>query len=205
MKRILILFAHPSLRRSRIQRALAKAARLVPGVTFHDLYEEYPDFFINVRREQELLAEHDIVIFQHPFYWYSTPPIMKQWQDLVLQHGWAYGEQGRMLEGKWWMHVLSTGGRADAYCCTGYNRFTIRQLLTPLEQTAHLCRMIFIPPYVLYSTFSVSDAQLEAHVRGYRSLLENMRDGGLEAGDLLRHDTLPNMPDPKLWQDSPEP
>ena len=33
-------------------------------MTFNDLYEAYPDFDVDVKREQELLAAHEIVVFQ---------------------------------------------------------------------------------------------------------------------------------------------
>ena len=72
-----------------MQRPLRDAAAANPRVTVHDLYEAYPDFDIDA--EQRLLEAHDIVIFQQPFYWYSVPPLIKQWCDLVLEHGWAYG------------------------------------------------------------------------------------------------------------------
>ncbi|MDF7639407.1 NAD(P)H-dependent oxidoreductase [Lactobacillus sp. ESL0791] len=26
---------------------------------------------------------------QFPFYWYSCPPLLKKWEDDVLEHGWA--------------------------------------------------------------------------------------------------------------------
>ena len=190
MKRILVLFAHPRLRRSRIQRALADAVRGVEGVTFHDLYEAYPDFHIDVEREQDLLTEHDVIVCQQPFYWYSTPPILKQWEDLVLEHGWAYGHNGTALRSKWWMHVMSTGGSAEAYCSEGQNRYTVRQLLAPLEQTAMLCGMVFLPPLVVHSSFRVTDAELHGHAQRYRSFLESLRDGRIEARKLLSTGTL---------------
>ena len=102
---ILILFAHPALQNSRVQIKAAEAVKSLEGVTFHDLYEEYPDLGIDHKREQALLLRHDIYIFHHPFYWYSTPAILKEWQDLVLTHGWAYGRKGTALRGR---RMLST-------------------------------------------------------------------------------------------------
>ena len=52
------------------------------------------------KREQELLLQHKIIVWQHPFYWYSSPALLKEWIDLVLEHGWAYGRKGDMLKGK---------------------------------------------------------------------------------------------------------
>ena len=48
MARVLVLFAHPAFQKSRIHRELVVAARRVDGVTFHDLYEAYPDFDVDV-------------------------------------------------------------------------------------------------------------------------------------------------------------
>ena len=73
---------------------MAAAAREVPGITFIDLYAEYPRFDIDIDREQARLVEAGIILFQFPLFWYSTPSIIKVWQDLVLEHGFAYGSEG---------------------------------------------------------------------------------------------------------------
>jgi glutathione-regulated potassium-efflux system ancillary protein KefG len=103
-----------------------EAVRGLGGVTVNDLYESYPELDIDVDREQRLLLEHDVVIFQHPFYWYSTPAILKEWQDLVLEHGWAYGHGGSALRGKWMMSALTAGGSEEAYRGAGPQGFTVR-------------------------------------------------------------------------------
>lgn len=178
---VLILFAHPAIRSSRVNRQLAGAVRDLEGVTFHDLYEAYPDLDIDVRREQDLLLRHDVVVFQHPFFWYSTPAILKEWQDLVLEHGWAYGHDGRALEGKTLVSAISTGGVEEAYCAKGSNRFSMRQLLAPIEQTARLCGMKYLPPFVVHGTFRLSEGEIEGHAKDYRRLIEGLRDGRVPA------------------------
>ena len=178
--RILVLFAHPAFQRSRVNRVLVAAARKVVGVTFHDLYEAYPDFDIDVAKEQELLLAHDYVVFQHPFFWYSTPAILKEWQDLVLKHGWAYGSEGTALQGKTLFSVISTGGMEEAYQHEGHNRFTMRELLAPIEQTARLCGMHFLPPFVVHGTLRMTPDVMEGHGRDYGRLLEAIRDGTVD-------------------------
>ena len=175
--RILVLFAHPALQKSRVNRVIAGAARNLPGVTFHDLYEAYPDFGIDVGKEQELLIAHDVVVFHHPFFWYSTPAILKEWQDLVLEHGWAYGSQGTALRGKILFNVITTGGREAAYQREGHNRFTMKELLAPIEQTGRLCGMDFLPPFVAHGTHRMTHEEMEGHRTDYRRLLEAIRDG----------------------------
>lgn len=176
-QRVLVLFAHPAFHRSRVQRALLNAARTVVGVTVHDVYDAYPDFDIDVTREQALLASHDVIVWQHPFFWYSTPAIVKQWQDLVLTHGWAYGREGTALHGKQWMHAVSAGGGAAAYTPEGRNRHSVEQLLAPLAQTARLCGMTWLPPFVVHGTHVLTNEDLATHAQSYAALLTALRDG----------------------------
>ena len=175
--RVLVLFAHPAFHRSRVQRALADAVRDLAGVTFHDLYERYYDFHLDVGHEQRLLTAHDLIVFQHPLYWYSSPALLKEWLDLVLEYGFAYGEKGTALHGKRLLSVLSAGGPQDAYTKEGYNRFTLGELLTPFEQTARLCGMEYLPPFVVHNSRALDDEEIGRHAREYRRRLEELRDG----------------------------
>lgn len=175
--RVLILFAHPSLDRSEINISLAKSAQACDGIDLVDLYAEYPDFQIDIDREQQRLLDHDVIIFLHPLYWYSTPAILKEWQDLVLEHGFAYGTNGDKLHGKIFFNAISAGGPEDAYMSGGFNNFKIRELLFPLEQTANLCGMIYLPPFALFSSrTAVEDHRLKHHMVEWTQLLESLRD-----------------------------
>ena len=179
MARVLVLFAHPALEKSRVHRRLVDEVPRHPSLTFQDLYEAYPRLDIDVAREQALLVSHDVVAFQFPFYWYSTPPILKQWQDLVLEHGWAYGSRGTALQGKTLLCAVSTGGRAEAYRPEGYNRFSVRQLLAPIEQTARLCGMRFLPPWLVSGTHRMTPADIADAGRRYGSLLTGLLEDRL--------------------------
>lgn len=185
-RRILILFAHPALEKSRVNRVLVEAVRNLSGVYFHDLYEAYPDFHIDVKHEQSLLVEHDLYILHHPLFWYSTPAILKEWQDLVLEHGWAYGTNGNALRGKLMMSTLTTGGRESAYQPNGYNRFTIRQFLVPIEQTAYLCGIDYLPPFIAHGTHQMIPEEIKRHASDYRRVVEALRDDLVDL-DAARH------------------
>jgi glutathione-regulated potassium-efflux system ancillary protein KefG len=180
MQRILLIFAHPALEKSRVNSVLLDAIRSVDGITVNDLYDRYPDFYIDVRHEQALLLDHNIIIFHHPFYWYSAPPLIKQWQDLVLEHGWAYGSKGKALHGKTTFNIISAGGGKQAYRKDGFNRFSIREFLAPFDQTAKLCGMTFLAPYVLHGTHRMEKDELLMHGRAVISLLESLRDEKLD-------------------------
>jgi glutathione-regulated potassium-efflux system ancillary protein KefG len=189
--RILILFAHPALEKSRVNRQLIRAVQGLDSVTLHDLYEQYPNFHINVKLEQDLLRSHDIIVFQHPFYWYSSPALLKEWQDLVLEHGFAYGHNGTALRGKKFLSAITTGGSEQAYCRQGHNYFTIRELLTPFEQTARLCGMEYLPPFVITGTHQLRQAdQIAPYAEAYRMALVALRDGTLDWPTLIQQKTL---------------
>jgi len=185
--RVLILFAHPALEKSRVNRRLIAAVQDLENVTINDLYEQYPDFYIHVKREQELLLSHDVIVFQHPFYWYSCPALVKQWEDLVLQYGFAYGKEGTKLEGKWVLTAITTGGSRSTYGREGLNYFTIRELLTPFEQTARFCGMVYLPPFVVSGTFLLrSETEIAIYAAMYRDVIERLRDGHFNAADFQR-------------------
>lgn len=182
--KILVLFAHPKISDSIVQVEMLERIRGLDDVTVHDLYAAYPDFLIDVEREQALLLQHDLIIFQHPFYWYSSPAIIKEWQDLVLEHDWAYGGRGNKLHGKFLMNAISTGGPQNFYAHGGKNRFEIRELLNPFNQTAYLCGMGWLEPFAIYVGRRIPPADLSQQAEKYRDLAVGLRDGTL---DPLKH------------------
>lgn len=167
-----------------------EAASQIGSISVVDLYAKYPRHDIDVDEEQARLLEHDAIVFQFPLYWYSTPSLLKEWQDLVLEHGFAYGENGVALKDKLWLCAVTAGAAQSAYAVDGAQRFPLRQLLSPLEATANLCRMPFLAPYTLFGTLGVDDAERQAHVRGYVNLLEALRDDRLDLDAARRADLL---------------
>ena len=177
MSRLIVYYAHPGHKYSHANREMARAAQQVDGITYVDLYRDYPRFDIDADREQQRLLDHEVVLFQFPLFWYSTPSILKEWQYLVLEHGFAYGSGGDQLEGKRMLLAIAAAGPADAYSPGGYQHYPIRDFLRPLEQTARLCSMRFSAPYVLFASLKASaDGRIERHADGYRRLLCAIRD-----------------------------
>lgn len=171
----LIVWAHPNPNGSRAGSGLLRGARDLPHVLIHELYLEYPDYTIDVRREQRLLTEHDTIVLQFPFYWYSVPPLLKKWLDDVLEEGFAYGRDGTYLHGKTLRTVVTTGGPTRSYQPEGYNRYTMAELLLPLRATAALCGMDFEEPFIVHGTRTVSDEVIESQANSYRAVLDAVR------------------------------
>lgn len=175
MKKILVLLAHPKYEKSRANQVLIGAVEDLPGLTVRDLYELYPDFNIDVAAEQAALQAHDLVVWHHPIYWYSCPPLLKQWIDLVLEVGWAYGKGGEQLRGKSIFNAVTSGGSREVYQVDGRNRFTLRQFLAPFDQTAWLCHMRYLPPFAIQGTHRLDDAALQAQAEAYRLRLQALQ------------------------------
>ena len=186
MNKILILFAHPRFEKSKTNRALLKNIEQRQGVTLNDLYEQYPDFNIDVDREKELLLAHQIIIWHHPFYMYSAPALLKQWIDLVLEYGWAHGKDGDFLKNKIIFNAITAGGTREVYAAGGYNRYTMREFLLPFEQTATLCKMIYLPPFAVQGTHLLTGVTLKHHVALYHALIDRLVVGDFDIGAMKK-------------------
>ncbi|HDL7645567.1 TPA: NAD(P)H-dependent oxidoreductase [Yersinia enterocolitica] len=172
MPRILVLTAHRKPDESRINHRLIEAIRPLPNVTVHELIREYPDFQIAVAREQALLESHDVIVMMFPFYWYSSPAILSEWQDAVLTYGFAYGSSGDKLRGKPLQLVVSTGGKAQDYTPQGYNRYPALDLLLPFHAMANLTGMDYLPPFLVQGANEMSEDTLDRYVQGVVGMMK---------------------------------
>lgn len=185
--KVLILFAHPLFEKSMVNKTLLDYIPKSDDITIHDLYETYPEFDINVKYEQKLIEAHDIIIWQHPMYWYSCPPILKQWIDLVLEYGWAYGKSGNALRNKILFQVITTGGSKSNYSETGRDRYTIPELLEPFHQTAKVCGMEYLPPFVVHGTHNITQTECETEGELYRKFLEYIVNKNFSIQEIEKH------------------
>jgi glutathione-regulated potassium-efflux system ancillary protein KefF len=169
--RIALIYAHPYPNRSRAGRTLLASVSSLDSVKIRSLYERYPDFSIDVGAEQALLKDAELIVWQHPIYWYGPPPLMSLWFEKVLARGWAYGKGGDALRGKACLWVPTTGGDTDAYREGGMHGHSFDKYVAPVEQTARFCGMIWQPPLVLHGSHHTTDDQLHALGLEYRDRL----------------------------------
>jgi len=192
-QKILILLFHPLQHKSRVNRELVKSVEDIEGVTIRSMYDLYPDFHVDVQEEQTLLKEHDVIVWQHPFYWYSSPSLLKEWIDIVLEHGFAYGREGKALKGKKVMTAISAGGRREVYQEGGFPRYTIRQLLAPFEQTVNLCNMHYLPPFVVHGTHLLDEQGIAKAGNDYRKVIQALRDDIFNEEELYDNEYLNDL------------
>lgn len=166
-----VLVFHPHFDQSRTNKALAAAAEDVDGVQVRYLYELYPDFTIDVAAEQAVLTATDRIVLQFPMYWYSSPALVKQWEDDVLTHGWAYGSTGTALHGKELLLAVSPGAPGTNYTREGGFRYRVTDLLRPFQATSNLIGTRFVTPFVTAGAMAISDDDLAARAREYAAHL----------------------------------
>lgn len=173
MPSVLVLISHPNIGQSRINSALKAVARDIPQVTVHHLDEAYSSGRIDVENEKSLLESHEVVVWQFPWYWYSTPALLKLWQDQVLTKGWAYGG-GNALRGKKLLLVVSTGGSEDSYSTDGAHGVTMDELLLPIATTARILGMELLPPFITHGVRHVTDSELDELSQSFASSLRGL-------------------------------
>lgn len=170
MKTVVLVF-HPNLKHSRVNSALAQRVADLPNVTVRYLYDIYPGGNIDVAKEQAVLSQADRIVLQFPMYWYSSPALLKQWQDDVLTYGWAYGSKGKALLGKQLMVAISLGAPESDYQPDGEMGHTVEEFLLPLETMAKYTNMQYVKPFVTGGSLSIDDQQIAAQAERYRAIL----------------------------------
>lgn len=169
----LILVFHPHLKDgSRVNaRLLAElTAQGEDDIIVRDEYAEYPNFSVNADTEHELLEAADRVILQFPFYWYSSPALLKEWEDEVITAGWAYAG-AHALKGKELKLVVTTGSDAAKYRKDGEYSHTMEELLSPFEVVAYKVGMNYAEPFLVQGTATIGDAELDQAAADYVSAI----------------------------------
>ena len=142
MSKVLVVVAHPDIEKSLANKAIVeKFKTLHPDAEIDELYKLYPNFKIDVKKEQEKLLKAYVVILQFPMFWYNAPALMRQWFESVLEHGFAYGSKGKALEGKKLIVSVTCGAPLDAFKEGGFQNYTIEDLTKGFHQLANLCSM----------------------------------------------------------------
>lgn len=177
MSKTLILLFHPDLSGSRANAALAGTALRLPDVEVIDMYALYPDGSIDAEQEVARLLSADRIVLQFPIQWYSTPPLLKAWQDAVLTRMYYvhYETEGRLLEGTPLLIATTAGNVPAAYAADGANKFTMAELLRPLEATAHRCGLPWQSPFVLFQANRLDDIALYGAAKTYAQRLADWR------------------------------
>lgn len=173
MTETLIILSHPGFAGSRANRALADAAAALPGVEVAHLEGLYPDGRIDADAEVARLVAAERIVLQFPVQWYSTPPLLKAWQDAVLTRMFYVNPrtEGDLIAGRPLMVAATAGNTQAAYTAGGANLFPLAELLKPLRSTARRCGLDWREPFLVHGAKAATDADLAAAGRAYAGRL----------------------------------
>ncbi|MES2126345.1 MAG: NAD(P)H-dependent oxidoreductase [Pseudomonadota bacterium] len=132
----------------------------------------------DIQAELDKVLRADLLIFNFPIYWFSTPAIMKGWFDRVLISGACYGgvrfyERGG-LAGKKAMLAVTVGGQPHMLVEGGIHG-ELNEMLRPiLRGTLAYTGMTVLPPFVAHHVPYISEDARRALLDAYRSRLQGL-------------------------------
>jgi putative NADPH-quinone reductase len=166
-----LLLAHPTFPTSRANRALLSALTGTPDLEVAELYSLYPDGRIDGPAEHDRLLRATRLVLQFPLQWYSTPALLKEWQDAVLTPlFYLQPEIAAATAGLPLFAATTTGGPLSSYR-RGGAAMTINELFAPLRATARKCRWEWQPPFAVHDVRNLDDAALAKVGEDYRGAL----------------------------------
>lgn len=157
----LIVFAHTFWSDSRVNKALLELAKTLSNVTINNLSTTYLDGKINSEAEIALLKGSDKIIFQFPLFWFSTPSILKEWEDRVLTPI-LYGDNPQLLKNKIFQIITTLGGSKSSY--DGHHGFGLKELLSPINHSFAYLGCKVEEPFAIYSA-SVSNLPTDEYLK----------------------------------------
>jgi len=171
----LVIVSHPIIEDSSTQQFLRESLP-AQGVTWHHLEAAYPDGEIDVEQEQHQLLQFDRILFQFPFYWYSSPPLLKHWQDTVLTESYAYGKNGGRIAGKEFGLILSVGVNENEYQAGGEEGFTLSELTKPYQALAAKCGLVYMPIFAISKFDYMNEDRKKELLIAYQQYLTKKND-----------------------------
>lgn len=169
---ILLLISHPDYPKSRINKALAQKAGLLPNVTVRHLDEVQKENHYSIEEEFALLRKASCVIWLFPVHWYNAPPSLRLWQDEVLSPI-LYGSEN-FLKGKKVLVACSAGAAEETFSPTGLNRFTAEEMLRPMQMTTNACSMEWQKPFLTFGAATLTDEQINGAAEEFVLLLQKL-------------------------------
>lgn len=144
MAKIVSIYAHPNHKASLAnQLIMEEFKKLLPSLDAADLGALYPNYKMDIKREQDRLKNAEMIIFQYPFWWYGAPSLLHAYIEQVFAHGWAYGHGGEALKGKSLTLSFTTGAPEADYSPQTLLHHNITDYLTGMMSTAAFTGMAY--------------------------------------------------------------
>lgn len=111
----LVIYSHSYQADSLANKAIIAELEKENDFTIRNIEALYPDGNIDVALEQQYLLDADVVVFQHPLFWFNIPSGLKRYMDDVWARGFSHGTGGDKLKGKKFIESFTTGAPEEYY------------------------------------------------------------------------------------------
>ncbi|KAH0572439.1 NADPH oxidoreductase [Spironucleus salmonicida] len=118
----LIYFMHPEAEKSVRGRQILDTLKFKTNITIRELstiYKKRPSFTPEeIKAEQEIILQHDRMIFMYPMFWYNMPAYGRTFLDNLFTVGFAYiegAETNAKLEGKKFKCIATLGATSEFF------------------------------------------------------------------------------------------
>lgn len=134
-------------------------------------------FAEDIKTEIARIRKADIIIFEFPLWWGSTPAILKGWFDKVFALGVVWDGDHRyktgLLGGKQAFVLTSTGDDEKKYSAEGMHKATVEQHLYPLlHSTLAHAGLDVHKPFIAHGLTIASDDDRSAFLDALPKYLE---------------------------------
>lgn len=163
MMKNLVIFSHTYFDKSNVNKALLDSLKDTPNLEVRNLNAKYPDGKIDVAAELSALKSAQNIYFQFPLFWFSTPSLLKEWQDSVLT-AILYGENPKMLEGKKFGVIVTIGSTEDKYKEMG----GLDKFLVPLVTSFSYLGATSLPTHGIYGAHHIED--MDSVIKKYQAI-----------------------------------
>ena len=157
MNSVLLISGHPNLKHSHANKAILEKIAQQSEMKIHKLDTLYPDFVIDIAKEQAALVKADLIIFQFPLYWSTYPTIMKQWFDAVFTYGFAFGPNGDQLVNKKVILSITCGATVESYAQGEFNFAPLDQYLDAALHPVNAAKMDVVDKIITFEMNAIED------------------------------------------------
>ncbi|NQX83650.1 MAG: NAD(P)H-dependent oxidoreductase [Mycoplasmataceae bacterium] len=176
MKKILIIQAHNNFEKSLVNKELISVAKEMENVEIIDIYDRYKGSKVGwmdkglISEDRKIAMESDVIVYQFPFHWYTSPPMLDNWIEWFLGYGWAHGGKYSLKDKE--ITVSYTAGEVKSdYTKNGVSLYDSDEFIKRFIATANYCQMKWVDHFKVIGASHLKDGELDLIKKDYKQWL----------------------------------
>ncbi|TPR14752.1 NAD(P)H-dependent oxidoreductase [Apilactobacillus timberlakei] len=169
----LVIVSHPEYDNSMTESFLQQCQNDIDEVDWLVLDHLTNNYEFDIDKEQNRLIKYDRILLQFPMYWYSSPALLKKYEDDIFTRSFTYANEDGKLKGKELGIITTLGEPLKNYTVGGSEGFSINEILKPYQALAFKSGMKFIKPFAVDQFAYMTDDEKGKLLVDYRNYLTN--------------------------------